>query len=225
MSGKRTRLVPDPPSPLLLPRVLTLQADVALLHRTFDGAFAANAFNPGKGQRTRFAPINTVAGKVIPTLYAGATIETAYFESALHDVSIDGTDRVVAYSSLVDRQYAALAATRELSLAQLFSPDLKQWHMERSQLIDTSAYHYRYTARWAEALHAAMPAIDGLVWTSRQDDQHHAYMLFGDRVESDHLAVINGPREIVNDLELFAKLRACAGAIGARIGEPDPPGI
>ena len=225
MSAKRGRLVPDPPSPLPLPRVLTLTADVVQLHRTFDGAYAPNAFNPGKGQRTRFAPIKSSSGSIIATLYAGETIETAFYESALHDVAVEGEDRVVASSSLVNRCYAALSPTRNLALAQLFSPDLKRWHLERSQLIDTSAYHYRYTARWAEALHAAMPAIDGLVWTSRQDDEHRAYVLFGDRIDASHLTVVDGPREIVSDVRLFNLLRSCAAAMGARIGEPDPPGL
>ena len=225
MSAKRGRLVPDPPSPLPLPRVLTLQAHVVRFHRTFDGAYAPNAFNPGKGQRTRFAPIKTVAGTIIPTLYAGETIETAFYESTLHDVAVEGEGRAVAYSSLSGRYYAALSATRALSLAQLFSPDLKKWHLKRSQLIDTSSYHYRYTARWAEALHAAMPTIDGLVWTSRQDDAHQAYMLFGDRIDASHLTVVDGPREIMNDVHLFNLLRSCAAAMGARIGEPDPPGL
>jgi hypothetical protein len=225
MSGKRRRLVPDPPSPLPPPRLMTLQAERTLLHRTFDGKYAANAFNPGKGQRTRFAPIHSIGGTVIPTLYAGETIEAAYYESILHGVPTEGDDRVIAQSALIDRQYAALTPTRDLSLAQLFTVDLKRWNIERTQLIDTTSYHYRYTKLWAEALHASLPKIDGLVWTSKKDDEHQAYVLFGDRVESSLLKVVDGPREIVNDTMLFNLLRDCAGAMGARIGELDPTGV
>jgi hypothetical protein len=225
MSVKRRRLVPDPPSPLPPPRLMTLPAERALLHRTFDGAYAPNDFNPGKGQRTRFAPICTIAGTIIPTLYAGETIEAAYYESVLHDVPTDGDDRVIAHSALIGRQYAALAPTRDLSLAQLFAVDLKKWNLERTQLIDTTSYHYRYTKLWAEALHESLPSIDGLVWTSKKDDEHQAYVLFGDRVNTHQLAIVDGPREIVSDTMLFNLLRDCAGAMGARIGEPDPPGV
>jgi len=49
-------------------------------------------------------------------------------------------------------------------------------------LIDTTKAHYRATRRWAQALYTQFPDAQGLRWTSRQDDQAHAVMLFGTRI-------------------------------------------
>jgi hypothetical protein len=54
--------------------------------------------------------------------------------------------------------------------------------VKRTQVIDTTKAHYPATRRWAQALYTQFPDAQGLRWTSRQDDQAHAVMLFGTRV-------------------------------------------
>ena len=52
----------------------------------------------------------------------------------------------------------------------------------RPGMIDTEKDRYPATRAWAAALHAQCPDIQGLCWTSRQDDSAQAVMLFGDRI-------------------------------------------
>jgi hypothetical protein len=54
--------------------------------------------------------------------------------------------------------------------------------VKRTQLIDTTKAHYHTTRRWAKALYSQFPEAQGFRWTSRQDDQANAIMLFGTRV-------------------------------------------
>ena len=39
------------------------------------------------------------------------------------------------------------------------------------------------TARWAEAIYAALPSIEGLRWFSRQFDGAQSFLFFGDRLK------------------------------------------
>ena len=38
---------------------------------------------------------------------------------------------------------------------------------------------YAETVRWAEAIHRDLLGLDGLLWTSRQQDEAHAVLLLG----------------------------------------------
>lgn len=59
--------------------------------------------------------------------------------------------------------------------------------MPKAELIGSAPMDYLATAAWAQALHQQCPAIDGLVWMSRQRDRDRAVVLFGDRVRAGDL--------------------------------------
>jgi hypothetical protein len=120
--------------------------------------------------------------------------------------------RTVPLAALEGRAHADLVTTRPLLLCPLFQPELAAWGIERRQLIDTLPDAYRRTARWAAAVHAAAPAIQGLVWTSRRCDPECAMMLFGDRVPAATLQVVGTTR--LRDGIVLARLRAAGRRAG-----------
>ena len=50
---------------------------------------------------------------------------------------------------------------------------------------------YAETVRWAEAIHRDLLGLDGLLWTSRQQDEAHAVLLFGTRVGRGDLDIVS----------------------------------
>ena len=57
--------------------------DGELLHRVDDRRFDGNAFNPCRGNRTRFAPIRDPYDRCIPSLYAADTVQAAIYGTIL----------------------------------------------------------------------------------------------------------------------------------------------
>lgn len=203
---------PRPPTPFPAITRFALPAGTRL-HRIHAAAFDPDAFNPGLGRPSRFAPLLTSAGAVIPTAYFATTLDCAAHESVFHEVPHDAPVKTVPYDELRGRDHAELGTTVPLTLCPLFQPDLARLGIARADLIDTLPSAYAATARWAEAIHAADPAMQGLVWTSRRCDPDLALLLFGDRVAPGALAV-QGRTAIAASPALLAALRA----IGARAG-------
>ena len=156
-----------------------------VVHRFCSLARAPNAFNPCKGEPTRFAPLylQTPAGRVcIPTLYIGETYEAAAFETVFRNLPPKPLRRQVFDIDLVGRGHARLLVNRDLILGPFFHQSLARIGQTRQSMIDTDATCYGETVQWAAATHRSFPTLDGLVWTSHQHDRDFACMFFGDRV-------------------------------------------
>jgi RES domain len=183
-------MIPLPPAtfpaidPLKLPRATEL-------HRIHDSGYAGNSFNPCRGRPSRFAPLLDSSGSCIPTMYAATSLECAVHETLFHEIQHDAKHKSVRFGDIEKYNYTIVQPQRDLALAMLFEPDLNKWGLTRRELIDTFAADYDRTAKWAIALHDAFPDIDGLVWTSRRCDPASAYLLFGDRVQSHQLDVVD----------------------------------
>ncbi|WP_246543308.1 RES family NAD+ phosphorylase [Novosphingobium profundi] len=106
---------------------------------------------------------------------------------------------------------------RDLKLADLRAKPLRKLGIPRADLIDTDKDIYPQTRKWAEAIYAQCPDIEGLLWVSRQDDAAQAILLFEDRLPSDALAPHAGSVDIVNDDDTYAKLVQLADDIGVKI--------
>ena len=89
--------------------------------------------------------------------------------------------------------------------------------MQRKQLIDTEKDQYPATRRWAEAIHAQYPDVQGLSWISRQDDSARAVMLFGDRISKGALQQVGDSRSLLKDEQAHAELLKLAERIGVEI--------
>ncbi len=161
-----------------------------LIERVHNSTYAANVFNPCKGNPTRFAPIQDTSGACVPSLYAGESFEAAVFETIFHDVVARAKRKKVPQKKVTDSAQGRLEVLRNLQLVSLREPDLKAWRIKRNQLISSSPKHYAETADWAEAIHHQFSNADGLEWTSNQCDPATSYLFFGDRVDSSDLKIV-----------------------------------
>jgi hypothetical protein len=99
----------------------------------------------------------------------------------------------VAKYDLEPMVVSTIVCERDLTLVQLSGPGLSRLGVTRSELIETGAEDYSETVAWAQALHAHRETIDGLIWVSRQNDESHALVLFGDRVPRRMLRIARYP--------------------------------
>lgn len=206
---------PAPPAALHI-TPWTLPAE-QVLHRVHQDLYKADQFNPGQKGNARFSPIRDAKGDLIPTLYAAATFEAAAMESVFHDVSHAPGFKHYDKRKLEGQVHSEVKVKRGLKLADLSSVPLRKLGVQRTQLIDTEKDQYPATRRWAEAIHAEHPNIQGLSWISRQDDSARAVMLFGDRIPKGALRQVGDSRSLLKDEQNYAQLLNLADRIGVDI--------
>ena len=206
---------PQPPSKLHV-TTITL-ADGQELHRIHSDNYGGDEFNPGLKGNARFSPIRTTKDKPIPTLYAATTFEAAAMESVFHDVSHEPGFKQFDKNKLVDQEHSRLQVTQPLTLANLTSKPLRKLGVTRKQLIDTEKDQYPKTREWAEAIHAQYPDVQGLYWTSRQDDSAQAVMLFGDRIDDNALQTTGNSRNLLKNEQAYGEILDLADTIGVVI--------
>ena len=207
--------VPDPPAVLHVTPAIWKAG--AALHRLHLEAYAAEAFNPGIKGNARFSPIVNAAGKPIPTLYGGTSFDCAAMETVFHDVPFAPGLKTYAKHKLEGQLHSVLATTVALTLADLRNVPLRKLGVERKQLIDTDKDTYGQTRKWAAAIHAQHDHIQGLCWTSRQDDSAMAVMLFGDRIGAGTVTQRDRSRVLLDDGPTYMELLTLADMIGVRV--------
>ena len=126
----------------------------------------------------------------MPSLYAGSSLEAAIFETIFHDVPVSPAPKSVPRFEVERRTHSRIAVGRELRLADLRTPDLHRWEVERGDLIGSGPSSYPRTALWAQALHQAWDEFDGMIWTSNRCDPDDALLLFGDRVREAEIEIL-----------------------------------
>jgi hypothetical protein len=135
-----------------------------------------------------------VSGGVIPTLYAGTTLDGAMMETVFHDVPYTaGTKTLSKSKHVAGKSHSSLTFRIDLNLIDLSTISLHKLGITRAELIDTDASHYPETREWAVALYEQFPAAQGLKWISRQDDSAVSIVLFGYRVDVSAYDVTGGP--------------------------------
>jgi hypothetical protein len=172
---------PTPPSKRLDATLVTWGGGLEF-HRVHDLAFGGSAFNTSTKGNARFSPITDDAGVLIPTLYAGTTLDCALMETIFHDVPFKAGFKPFSKLKMDGKVHSVLLPTADLRLIDLGTVALHKLGVKRTQLIDTTKAHYLATRHWAQTLYTQFPEAQGLRWTSRQDDQAYAVMLFGTRV-------------------------------------------
>ena len=196
-------VVPEPPSSLRL----TLMEWPAgrTLHRIHRTTYAPDECNPGLGGNARFSPIANPAGEPIPTLYGASTFQGAVMEVVFRNIPYASQRKFFDKRHLRDLVLSELTADAALTLVDLRGPALRKLGLPRSRLIDTECDTYPATRKWAQALHAQEARVQGLCWSSRQDETALAVVLFGDRMQHDALRPVAPPRPLL-DAELYGKL-------------------
>jgi hypothetical protein len=157
------------------------------LHRVYPSVFPANSFNPGGCGR--FHPFSDPAGNPVPCLYAADSIAGSYTETVFRSIG-ELACRQVPARRIRQFSHALLGVGRDLRLAHLSGDALSRLGLTRALLLEPGPAFYGDTVRWAQAIHAAYPELQGLAWVSRQHDATTCFMLFGDRVASGDLQVI-----------------------------------
>jgi len=187
------------------------------IHRIHLVRYAADGFNPDRKGDARFSPIVDASGAAIPTLYGGSTFDCAAMETVFHDVPFALGFKSYDKRKLMDQMHSVLLPTAALLLADLSNVALRKLGVSRAQLIDTEKDCYPETRKWAEAIHARAAKIQGLCWTSRQDDRALAIILFGDRIAAKTLMPHGSSRELLNDASAYAELLVLADGIGVTV--------
>jgi hypothetical protein len=183
------RITPNPPDPFTaLP--FTLPSG-SILSRVHNSKFGPTEFNPGPKGGARFSFFGTPP---IPVLYAAAQEEAAVAETLLRKIPTTGGLLVRdAYATNVMSQ---LVTNRELNLASFMGTGLRALKVVAGQLTDTPDTRYPQTRKWAEAAYNA--GHEGIVWMSKRDNSHQAYILFGDRVLDSDLTIVPGSARILS---------------------------
>jgi hypothetical protein len=205
---------PPPPTELSrLDPLFSLLPAGTLLYRVHGQGFAANAFNPGVGAGGRFHFIRAGgAGRRVPSLYGAEDPLAALAETIFQDVAprpargkqllgallgrqdllVVGLGGIRHRSHVQGRMLSTLRLRRALRLVRLQDLGLRRLGLSMAEMIASGPESYPTTRAWAEALHRGT-AAQGLLWTSRQFDSRSAVHLFGDRVGSEALEVVDRP--------------------------------
>lgn len=140
---------------------------------------AGNAFNSRRKPVSRFTPIISPDGKTIPTLYAAECFDTAVYETVFRQ---DSSPITSVRKSVVDAVgVSQISVCRELLLVPLFTPNLRKWNIDESKLISSRKTAYVACRALAAGIWRDNPQANGIVWSSRQNSESKAYLLFGDR--------------------------------------------
>lgn len=152
------------------------------LFRVHSKKYKADQYNPSTVGNARFSPIMDSSGAVIPTIYAAESIAAALMETVFHDVSHALQLKTVDSSLKIDpNAHCELLTSRDMKLAVLYGAPMRGLGITEGELIHSTAADYEETRKWAMAIHAQHPDVQGLVWVSRQCSPQKAYIFFGDR--------------------------------------------
>lgn len=215
MADMRAASALPPSTPLTISR--TTWPSGLVFHRVHDARYGATEFHPGVTGNARFSPIRNRAGEPIPTLYGGASFECAAMETVFHDVPFTPGFKAYDKARLDGQLHSQVVPAAALVLADLGSKALRKLGVERKRLIDTEKDQYPVTRLWAEAIHGECPDVQGLCWTSRQDDSARAMVLFGDRVAPGLLRQAGASRSLAADAACYGELLDLAMHIGVDI--------
>jgi RES domain len=169
----------EPPHP---PKLLNVS--FAALWRVHQARYRPAQFHPGDTGNARFSPIVRSDGRAIPTLYAASTLEGALMETVFHDIPTPPRGYILDLDQLEEQEISVsqIAPKAALKLVDLSTKGLQRLGLTRSKLIDTSVRSYPATRAWAQWFRERLPKAQGLLWTSRRDDDAKALVLFGDRI-------------------------------------------
>jgi RES domain-containing protein len=170
----------------------------ANLWRVHAAKYAPREFHPGGAGNARFSPLSTAHGKAVPTLYAATSVAAALMETVFHEVPTPPGDYLLDLAKL-EQQALCVSTVRPVTpllLVDLSTKGLQRLGLKRTDLIDTPPRAYPHTRAWAAWFHREQPTAQGLLWTSRKDDEAKSLMLFGDRIRASSLTMVTPAQPI-----------------------------
>ena len=159
--------------------------------RVFTQHHGACCFNRTALGNARFSPILDAVGQIIPTLYAATTPAVALMETVLHDAPwpSDGYILTLPPREQELRRMSCLVNVKPLLLADFSALGLRRLGIKKARVIEADKTHYPYSRTIAQWLYANRTDLQGILWSSRQDDRGQTCVLFEPRLRSATLHV------------------------------------
>ena len=161
----------------------SVELEMSTLWRVYSQPFVVTGFNLTGGGNARFSPLRVSDGAVVPTMYAGTTLAVALMETVLHDVPSPSAGFILPLKPATEtRRVAQLKFRENVHLADFTSLGLRKLGLRRQDVIDCDKRAYPSIRKLAEWAYANRPDLQGIAWTSRQDDRAQAVVLFEPRL-------------------------------------------
>ena len=187
-----------------------------LLWRVYPRRYGVAGFNASRLGDARFSPLE-VAGAIVPTLYAGNTLDVALMETVWHDAPTPSHGfHLVLEGATEPRRVGCLEPSAGLHLADLTSVGQRRLGLARSDVIDSDPVDYPITRQLTAWLYENKPDAQGICWISRQNDEGRAVVLFEPRLGSVKLAVVTED-EVFTDGPHLDALLTLAERMGASV--------
>lgn len=160
-----------------------------LLWRLYPRRYGVDGFNGTALGSARFSPLE-VAGAIVPTVYAGSTLDVALMETVWHDAPIPSHGfHLVLKEAAEPRRVGSFKPSAALRLIDLTTVGLRRLGLTSSDVIDANQVDYPITRQLGSWLYENRPDAQGICWISRQNDEGRALVLFEPRLGSVKLAV------------------------------------
>lgn len=197
-------------------KISTLHLAPPLLWRVYPRRYGVDGFNGTWLGNARFSPLE-VAGAIVPTLYAGSTLDVALMETVWHDAPTPSHGfHLVLKEATEPRRVGALKPSAALHLVDLTTVGLRRLGLARCDVIDSDQVDYPITRQLSAWLYKNKPDAQGICWISRQNDEGRAVVLFQPRLGSLKLAV-DTEDEVFTDGPHLDALLTLAERMGANV--------
>lgn len=178
---------PDPPTPLPRASIVTVPADTPVwrIHNSDRGAAE---LNPTPRPRARVGGRFDSLDGSFAYLYLGDSPAAAVAETLCRNLPVDQSPRLIPRVQIRGRVLSELRTTRTVRVVDLTGTGSAQINAG-VWLTKCDPSGYLHARRWAAAILAANPGIDGLQYRPRHDENNLAWMLAGAPATRAHRAV------------------------------------
>lgn len=178
---------PDPPTPLPRASIVTVPADTPVW-RIHSAARGAADLNPTPRPRVRAGGRFDSLDGSYAYLYVGDSPAAAVAETLCRNLPADQSPRLIPRIQIRGRVLSELRTTRPMRVADLTGTGAARLNAG-VWLTKCDPSGYLATRRWAAAVLAANPGIDGLQYRPRHDENNLAWMLAAASTTAAHPAV------------------------------------
>lgn len=180
-------MYPDPPAALPAALITTVPADTSVW-RIHSATRGAADLNPTPRPRVRTGgPFDSLDGSYA-YLYVGDSPAAAVAETLCRNLPVDQSPRLIPRIQVRGRLLSELRTTRPVRVADLTGTGAARLNAD-VWLTKCDPSGYLAARRWAAAVLAANPDIDGLQYRPRHDENNLAWMLAAGPTVTAHPAV------------------------------------
>lgn len=178
---------PNPPTPLPRASIVTVPADTPVwrIHNSNRGAAE---LNPTARPRARVGGRFDSLDGSFAYLYLGDSPAAAVAETLCRNLPVDQSPRLIPRAQIRGRVLSELRTTRPVRVVDLTGTGATQINAG-VWLTKCDPSGYLHARRWAAAILAAHPGIDGLQYRPRHDENNLAWMLANSPATRAHPAV------------------------------------